>query len=372
MDFLKRLAGVMTLLIILGAICTAAHGQTKADRTLIVGTTEVPPFAMKNNEGTWTGVSIDLWRQIAAELSLPFEFQERDLKGLLDGVVDGSLDIAAAALSITAEREEICDFSHPYYVSGLGIAIASKHKAPWRVVLIKLFSGHHLKVMIGLCVLLLALGTLMWWFERKRNPEQFGGGTAAGIGSGFWWSAVTMTTVGYGDKAPITFGGRVVAFVWMLIAIIIVSVFTATITSTLTVAHLDVPVKGPQDLPKVRVGAIADTNGEIYLQDHLISYTSYKTAVEGLGAIEAGLIEALVYDAPILRYLIHHEFQGGLEVLPHTFYRDDYGIALPKGSSLRKPINVVLLAKIQGREWQDNLHRYMGRSFDLNATRRPQ
>jgi polar amino acid transport system substrate-binding protein len=372
MDFLKRLAGVMTLLIILGAICTAAHGQTKADRTLIVGTTEVPPFAMKNNEGTWTGVSIDLWRQIAAELSLPFEFQERDLKGLLDGVVDGSLDIAVAALSITAEREEICDFSHPYYVSGLGIAIASKHKAPWRVVLKKLFSGHHLKVMIGLCVLLLALGTLMWWFERKRNPEQFGGGTAAGIGSGFWWSAVTMTTVGYGDKAPITFGGRVVAFVWMLIAIIIVSVFTATITSTLTVAHLDVPVKGPQDLPKVRVGAIADTNGEIYLQDHLISYTSYKTAVEGLGAIEAGLIEALVYDAPILRYLIHHEFQGGLEVLPHTFYRDDYGIALPKGSSLRKPINVVLLAKIQGREWQDNLHRYMGRSFDLNATRRPQ
>jgi ABC-type amino acid transport substrate-binding protein len=158
----------------------------------------------------------------------------------------------------------------------------------------------------------------------------------------------------------------------MLIAIIIVSVFTATITSTLTVAHLDVPVKGPQDLPKVRVGAIADTNGEIYLQDHLISYTSYKTAVEGLGAIEAGLIEALVYDAPILRYLIHHEFQGGLEVLPHTFYRDDYGIALPKGSSLRKPINVVLLAKIQGREWQDSLHRYMGRSFDLNAARRPQ
>jgi ABC-type amino acid transport substrate-binding protein len=94
--------------------------------------------------------------------------------------------------------------------------------------------------------------------------------------------------------------------------------------------------------------------------------------VEGLGAIEAGLIEALVYDAPILRYLIHHEFQGGLEVLPHTFYREDYGIALPKSSSLREPINRVLLAKIQGSEWQDNLHRFMGRSFDLNTARMPQ
>ena len=71
-----------------------------------------------------------------------------------------------------------------------------------------------------------------------------------------------MTTVGYGDKVPISFGGRVVAFIWMLLAIIIVSVLTATITSTLTVAHLDVPVKGPQDLPRVRVGAITDTTGE--------------------------------------------------------------------------------------------------------------
>jgi ABC-type amino acid transport substrate-binding protein len=362
----------MTLLIILSAIHIEAQGQTQAGRTLIVGTKEVPPFAMKNSEGTWTGISIDLWRQIASELNLAFEFRERDLKGLFDGVADGSLDIAVAALSITAEREEICDFSHPYYVTGLGIAIAPKHRTPWLVVFKKLFTRHYLKVVISLCMLLLVLGTLIWWFERKRNPQQFGGGTAAGIGSGFWWSAVTMTTVGYGDKAPITLGGRVVAFIWMLIAIILVSVFTATITSTLTVAHLDVPVKGPQDLSRVRTGAIADTTGETYLQYHRISYTSYKTASEGLRAIKEGSIEALVYDAPILRYLIHHEFQGDLELLPHTFHREDYGIALPKGSSLREPINHVLLENIQGSEWQDNLHHYLGRSFDLNASRGPQ
>jgi ABC-type amino acid transport substrate-binding protein len=355
------------LLIILGAIYTDAQGQTLSARPLIVGTKEVPPFAMKNKEGTWTGISIELWRQIAGELNLPFEFRERDLKGLFDGVADGSLDVAVAALSITAERELICDFSHPFYVTGLGIAIAPRQKTPWLAVMKKVFSRHYLKVVSGLCVLLLGLGTLMWWFERKRNPEQFGGGPAAGIGSGFWWSAVTMTTVGYGDKAPITLGGRVVAFVWMLLAIIVVSVFTATITSTLTVAHLDVSVKGPQDLPRVRAGAIADTTGETYLQDHRIAYTSYQSGLEGLRAIKEGEIEALVYDAPILRYLIHHELKGGLEVLPHTFHREDYGIALSKSSSFREPINRVLLQKIQGREWQDSLHRYLGSAFDLNT-----
>lgn len=367
MEFIKRLAGVIILVMIFGGICAEAQVQTRSGRTLIVGTKEAPPFVMKTREGTWTGVSIDLWRQIAGELNLPFELRELDLQGLLDGVADGSLDIAVAALSITAEREKICDFSHPYYVTGLGIATAAKHKSPWLVVLKRLFSIHYLRILIGLCLLLLALGTLIWWFEHKKNPKHFGGSTADGIGSGFWWSAVTMTTVGYGDKAPITFWGRFVAFIWMLIGIILVSCLTATITSTLTVSQLDVAVKGPQDLPRVRVGAIADTTGETYLRDHRIAYTSYKTASEGLRSIQEGLIEALVHDAPILRYLIHHEFKGGLEVLPHTFYREDYGIALPKSSSLREPINRVLLEKIQGREWQDILHRYLGRSFDLNA-----
>ena len=139
-----------------------------------------------------------------------------------------------------------------------------------------------------------------------------------------------------------------------------------------TVAHLEVPIKGPQDLPKVRVGAVANTTGETYLKDHRIAYTSNSSASEGLRSIQEGLIEALIYDAPILRYRIHHEFQGDLEVLPHTFQREDYGIALPRSSSLREPINRVLLEKIQGRPWEDILHQYFGRSFDLNAPRVPQ
>jgi ABC-type amino acid transport substrate-binding protein len=57
---------------------------------------------------------------------------------------------------------------------------------------------------------------------------------------------------------------------------------------------------------------------------------------------------------------------------PYIFHREDYGIALPKGSSLREPINRVLLETIHGREWQDIIHQYLGGSFDLNTSRMPQ
>lgn len=81
MGFVKRLVVVIIPVMILTGSYSAAQVRAQSGRKLIVGTKEVPPFAMKDSEGTWTGVSIDLWRQIAAELNLSFEFRERDLKG---------------------------------------------------------------------------------------------------------------------------------------------------------------------------------------------------------------------------------------------------------------------------------------------------
>jgi len=344
----------------LNSISMLAQGQAPPSRTLIVGTKEAPPFAMKNPQGIWTGISIDLWHKIAKDLNIAYKFQEMDLRGLLDEVANGSLDAAVSALTVTTEREKLLDFSHPYYVTGLGIAVASTSKSPWLAVLKRFFSLKFLAIVVSLTVLLLALGSLVWWFEHKRNPQQFGGKLSEGIGSGFWWSAVTMTTVGYGDKAPVTAGGRLVAFIWMFGAIILISSFTAAITSTLTVTKLASPVHGPGDLPSVIVGTVANTTSESYLRDHRISFRTYKTAPEGLLALIDNRIEAFVYDKPILRYLVNKSFKGAIEVLDATFERQDYGIALAQGNPLRESINRVLLAKIRVTEWQDTLYKYLG------------
>jgi len=67
---------------------------------------------------------------------------------------------------------------------------------------------------------------LIYYVERP--------GAAANIGSlwdGIWWAIVTMGTVGYGDKFPVTTGGRWVGIFLIFTGVGLMSLFTATIAS---------------------------------------------------------------------------------------------------------------------------------------------
>jgi voltage-gated potassium channel len=57
------------------------------------------------------------------------------------------------------------------------------------------------------------------------------GASIHSFGDALWWAMVTVTTVGYGDKAPVTGAGRWVAVVLMLTGIGLVGVLTATFAS---------------------------------------------------------------------------------------------------------------------------------------------
>ncbi len=58
-------------------------------------------------------------------------------------------------------------------------------------------------------------------------------------GSALWWGIVTMTTVGYGDKYPVTVGGRCVAVVLMVVGIGLLGVVTASVASFFVSEHTD-------------------------------------------------------------------------------------------------------------------------------------
>ena len=350
-----RLIFILPFLVLM-MIVNAATASTD---TLTVGTRVAAPFVIEEQQ-QYTGITIELLDEIARELDLAYEYEPRDIHGLLDGVEDGSLDMAASALTITSEREEVSDFTHPFFVTGWGMAVSYETTSPFIATIRGLLSWEFISIVLLLMFVLLLLGAIIWLAERKANADEFGGSAAEGIGSGFWWSAVTMTTVGYGDKAPRTLTGRIVGFIWMFAGIIVISFFTATIASSLTVSQLESPIRGPADLPNVRVGVLEDSATITYMEENRISYFGFESIEQGLQAVKDGRIDTFVHDAPIIQYLAQNEFTGEVRVLPNTFNEQYFGIALPKGSELRNPMNRVILNFISDDRWKDIRHRYLG------------
>lgn len=121
-----------------------------------------------------------------------------------------------------------------------------------------------------------------------------------------------MTTVGYGDKAPQNVGGRTIAMVWMFPSVVITSSFTATIT----VGELGDKIKGTKDLAHARVLTLARSTSEQFLSLHRYNHQSLPDLTSALQQLADGKADAVVYDAPILRYMVLKGFADRVRVLP--------------------------------------------------------
>jgi len=322
---------------------------------LKIGIKETPPFTIKNDDGTWAGPTVWLVERIAGSLGYETRYEEVELAGIFSKLQAGDLDMGAAALSITSEREEVIDFTHSYFEGGIGIAARSDEREMWLLALGNIFSLAFLKALLSLLLLLAGIGLLMWLAERRINREQFGGRPAAGIGNGLWWSAVTMTTVGYGDKAPKTFAGRVIGLLWMFSAVIITAGFTAGFASSLTRDSIQSKVEGASDLSKVRTGTMAGSTSAAWLRQMKIPFETGESVRSLLWSLSEGKIGAVVFDKPVLEYYVSQNGLKNVRVLDGIYSRENYGLALPLGSPLMQSVDILLLQLTESDEWRQEL-----------------
>ncbi|EDY18310.1 extracellular solute-binding protein family 3 [Chthoniobacter flavus Ellin428] len=330
------------LLFLFFALPALLMGQDAATpvKKLTVLVKPAKPFAFDKG-GAPVGYSIDLWKRVAEEAKLDYEFKTvATVPEVLDALKARQADVGLGALSITAEREAVIDFSHPYYKSGLRILVNEANtKSPFRAFLkLDIF-----KILGLLLVAIVIHAHILWFFERRKGSDSFDSDYVPGILNALWWSVCFLVTLGCENIAPTRVAGRLLGVVWMLAGVAFYSYVTATLTSTMTKDALQSDIRTVSDLQGQDVGTVGGSSTVSFLQGNQITPKTYPDVDAACRALIAGDIKAVVYDEPLLKFYLSNNSNAKLHLVGDLFEKQDYGFALVDKSPLRKQINEALL-----------------------------
>lgn len=322
---------------------TSSRVQAQSKTTLQVASVERPPFVVERGTG-YIGYSIELWDAVADELGVAYELTIYEtFAEMLDQVRQKEADLAIANITITADREKEMDFSHPIYYSGLQVMVARSNQGGIGQLLRAIVSSGILWVIGGALLVLLIVAHLIWFFETGDERE-FHDAYREGIWDAFWWAAVTVTTVGYGDKVPRSKSGRVVALIWMFFSLFLLSIFVAQTSNIMADSVFESGIGGPADLSEYRVATIADSTADTYLVGAGVEdIVRYEIPSKMFSGLESGVADAAVFDAPVLAYYETQAAAGQVKLVGPIFNPEQFGIALQQDSPYREQVNQALL-----------------------------
>lgn len=318
------------------------------DGPLRVGIEAAPPYAIEGGEGAWLGMGVDIWRLVAEREGWAYDLVPAGPDDLEAGAVDLLLPVVASPV-----LEERVDLTLPFHVATMGIA--AERESRLLSVMRGFVSWRFLQLVASLSVLLLMVGALVWLVERRRNEEEFNRGVVQGLGDGFWWAGVTLTTIGYGDKSPKTALGRMVAMLWMLTGLAVSAALTAAVV-TLAEPGNSGPL--PERFAGETVAVIADTPTALYLESAGVNIAPRPDMDGILRALNTRDVTQAAAPAPTLRYAISERGAVDYGVSVTTLHPLTVSFAVPEGSDLRERVNRALLEVLSNEAGWDVLQRY--------------
>ena len=334
--------------------------------SLRVGVAGSAPFVI-SSKNELSGISVELWQSVASQAGWTYNFQNfKSVETALADLKSGKIDVLIGPISITSERTKTVRFAQPYYQSSLSILSVSKAPSIWDRI--SPFFSMNLLIAIGIFIFILAIvGSLFWLAERKENPEQFPPDYIRGIANGMWCAIVTMSTVGYGDIAPKTLRGRIVAGGWIVISIIFATSMVAGIASTLTLSSINhTVITKAEDLNRKNVAVPAGSPAASFIKEYGGKEVPLDNIAQGIQLLKDKKADAMVFDRPQLLYYLKKYPEKHLTISHPEYEKQGYGFVFPLHSPLVHPTNIYLLHDAETDKTTRIIKEWLGDEPDYN------
>uniref|UniRef100_A0A8C7WMI0 Glutamate receptor, ionotropic, AMPA 1a n=1 Tax=Oryzias sinensis TaxID=183150 RepID=A0A8C7WMI0_9TELE len=333
--------------------------------------------------------------------------------GMVGELVYGKADLAVAPLTITLVREEVIDFSKPFMSLGISIMIKKPTKSKPGV-----FSFlDPLAYEIWMCIVFAYIGVSVVLFlvsrfspyewhaedyedgaepqtptqaaasngvqqgqtptQQNTNQQNLEQTNEFGIFNSLWFSLGAFMQQGC-DISPRSLSGRIVGGVWWFFTLIIISSYTANLAAFLTVERMVSPIESAEDLAKqteIAYGTLdAGSTKEFFRRSKIAVFEKMwaymksadpsvfvKTTDEGVMRVRKSKGKyAYLLESTMNEYIEQRKPCDTMKVGGNLDSKG-YGIATPKGSPLRNPVNLAvlklneqgLLDKLKNKWWYD-------------------
>lgn len=338
---------------------TLSTAQSPAT-TLRVGVYEHPPFVMAR-DGGYTGMAIDLWNDLAATLHLRVEYVGfQTLRDLVNAVSVNQVDVAVTNLTITRDRAERIDFTHPWFDAGLRVMTRDTHGTGFWGLLNGLEQSGHLRAYGWIALVILAATILLTLFDR-RFDENFPRRWRDGLAESFY-TVMSVATSGKSPTRQNLFGwvGRFWQGLWLVCGIAVLAYVTSSVTSVMTTLSLAGQINSVADLPGRPVGAFTGSVSEDYARNNGLNLRSFANIDEAVDALVDQRVDAIIGDAPVLEYYAASHPDRAVSVVGAIFEPDKYGFALPLHHRLTRQLSVEIIGAHERGQLAEIRERYFG------------
>src|ERR1700723_4588677 len=353
-NLVRRLTAALVFL----ALAGFAAAQ---DAPLKVAVYDAAPYGHVESDGSIDGVSVELWRRAAECLGRQYRLVPvAQMEEILKGLERKDYDAAIGAITITTARLARVDFSYPAHRSGVAVAVRQDAGPMAALTSYGSVLGELTPLIALTFALLIVMGVAMWLAERPMRPHGHES-VVDTLRDGVYWAVVTMTTVGYGDKTPKTTAGRVIAVVWMLASVALVSILSTSIVSRMTAERVVGGLRMTEGhLAGKQLAPVVHSSGAEYLDERHLRYAPFDDLAAALTALGRGEADDVVNSIGTLQYLVSTRFKSTIRPPQGVLEPAYMAIALPPGSPLKKPIDEALVGITASQEWRQVEDGYFG------------
>lgn len=327
-----------------------------------------PPFSYEMPSKGYGGLTIKIWELIAKELKLDFEYVVLDTtyNGLVQAVYDRKVDVVVAPLSVTYKRMQFIDYSRPYFINNVGLAISVKPKTVAQVYSNSFITFFYF-MLVGMCVCIVLIGPCLWMLETKNRNNPTSQSKVSALVHAFIASASIF--VGGGIYKPSTKAAYMLQSILTILSLgFILGIFILQ-ASALQLSSFDErgEIGSLADVKNKRV-AIEKGSFVIDVAKGLGAKTVLvKNSLEGLRVTSEGKVDGFMGDLFLMRYIYEKEGLDNVKMASFSVANDEYAFAFESGSPLKDKVDSALVKIQKNKLAADACSMFLGEAYSVNC-----